>query len=195
MKKTIASSLCSVLLLTGLGTNSAFAAENTIASNLENKQSIPSELFEYNLNGIPFSSPEPLTDQHIQKLYSLINPTLKNKENSPIQYGPANPGDSGIIIDGPFYKTYSNKDVRFVVSAVSWLIAERFGLSKVASGALAGGTFWASEMIGPTYVGTWSYKAWDDRANKYRLYVTVVHYKYGNYTSPIRVSSRPVGWL
>ncbi|MGR5980731.1 hypothetical protein ACT7DJ_33810 [Bacillus cereus] len=35
MKKTIASSLCSALLLTGLGTSSAFAAENATTSNLE----------------------------------------------------------------------------------------------------------------------------------------------------------------
>ncbi|MDO6634327.1 MULTISPECIES: hypothetical protein [Bacillus cereus group] len=194
MKKIITSSVCSVVLLTSLGTSSAFAAENINISNDEIQQPI-TNLFEYDFNGVTFSSPEPLTEGHIQTLSSLINNTQLNKKDSTIQYGPAYPGDSGIIVDGPFYKTYTNKDVRAVISAVSWFVAERFKLSKVISGALAAGTFQATELIGPTYVGTWTYKAYDNRANKYRLYATVVHYKHSNYTGPIKVQTYPIGWL
>lgn len=194
MKKIITSSLCSALLLTSLGTNSTVAAEIVNTSNLE-IQYPTTNLFEYNFNNVSFSSPEPLTETHIQTLYTLINPITENKKTSVIQYGPAYPGDSGIIVDGPFYKTYTNKDVRAVISAVSWLVAERFKLPKAVSGMLAAGTFQATELIGPTYVGTWTYKAYDNKANKYRLYATVVHYKHSNYTGPIKVQTYPIGWL
>ncbi|WP_323868085.1 hypothetical protein, partial [Xenorhabdus szentirmaii] len=60
MKKIITSSLCSALLLTGLGTNSTVAAEIVNTSNIE-IQYPTTNLFEYNFNNVSFSSPEPLT--------------------------------------------------------------------------------------------------------------------------------------
>ncbi|MGR5899383.1 hypothetical protein ACT7C8_17155 [Bacillus cereus] len=79
MKKIITSSLCSALLLTGLGTNSTVAAEIVNTSNLE-IQYPTTNLFEYNFNNVSFSSPEPLTETHIQTLYTLINPITENKK-------------------------------------------------------------------------------------------------------------------
>ncbi|NBI30251.1 hypothetical protein [Chengkuizengella marina] len=103
---------------------------------------------------------------------------------------------TSILVDGPVYTYHDNKDVRFVVSAIAKLITDKLKLGTVTSWIAALGTFEFSEgYLGPTYVGTWSWKTWDERAQRYKLWVTVVHYQDDDYDEPMEVQFYPIGYI
>ncbi|PEF36175.1 hypothetical protein [Bacillus wiedmannii] len=83
MKKIIASSLCSVLLLTGLGTNSAFATEK---NNFEEQREIYNQVKENSIADV-FSQIENIPDEILNTNNETeINEYLK-KSNSTIRVG------------------------------------------------------------------------------------------------------------
>ncbi|MFF2878154.1 RHS repeat domain-containing protein [Gottfriedia sp. NPDC057991] len=123
--------------------------------------------------------------------YSNNNPVMFIDMNgkSPVSTG----GGSSQIIDGPFKKTYSNLDVRIIIALLSDYITSK--IPKVVpyvGKAVAVAAFWLSEKATTTYVRFWTYKAYDNYEKRYRIYVTVVRYKYSNYSGPFNVSTRPV---
>lgn len=155
------------------------------------KANIPFDTFhiyDYIFNDIPISSSEELDDEHLNIIYqNVIKKGLQGRVIVEDSY------QQGLIVDGPYYKTHSNVVARALISAVSgWISGKIPKVPPVASKAVTIGTFIASEYAAPVYTGTWTYKAYDKILKKDRIYVTLVHYKYGNYTSPIKVQSYPV---
>lgn len=175
---------------------------------------VPSTSFTYEYEGITFSYPTELNEDQLKDMYEVImNPTdyalsessvnvpYKSSMVSKIDDGPSRavvlPPGGAQVTSGPYYATYTNRDARVVITAASAFVGGKLKIAAatakwLVTGALTAGTFEVTEFIGPTYVGTWNYKAYDSYQGRYRTYSTVVHYKYGNYTSPKRVQTYPL---
>lgn len=175
---------------------------------------IPSTSFTYEYEGITFSYPTELDENQLQDMYEVImdpteyvsteysvNAPYKGSMVSKIDDGPSRavvlPPGGAQVTTGPYYITYTNRDARAVITAASAFVGGKLKIASatakwLVTGALTKGTFDLTEFIGPTYVGTWNYKAYDSYQGRYRTYSTVVHYKYGNYTSPKTVQTYPL---
>lgn len=202
----------SLILLTSALAISSMASP-ALAANQVNTQHQTYELQEQlideeviqEFDGITFHSSEQLSEEHMLLIIEMSqNSSLTSLKNQNITsaiapdpvstnvYVPSSPY-SGTITIGPYNRTYSNMKTRLAVSALSWILSERLKLNKLRSGSLAAGTFGATEfVIKPTHVGTWRYKAYDPNVKRYREFATVVHYKYGSFTSPYKVQTYPM---
>lgn len=106
------------------------------------------------------------------------------------------PGGSQIV-EGPYKVTYDNGRTRLIISLATGYVSSKLKIASgianfLVTGAITLGTFEITEFIGDTYVGLWNYRAYDSSQKRYRIYSTVVHYKYGDYTSPKAVQTYPI---
>ncbi|MDG4656909.1 hypothetical protein P6P90_09450 [Ectobacillus antri] len=211
MRKLLVGGVTTALLVTSLGTNTAFAFQNDESSipqtskvaSVKQKEQEKKE-YSYVYNGIPISSSEPLSEDHLKFLYSTLSPNnspvvnqvsnpLLNKANGISAYVVVNPGDGGQVVDPPRYTTFSNLETRILISAAAqWVTSKIPRIPGAISWAIASATFWAGEIAAPNYISTWTYRAYDSYNGRYRIYGTLVRYKYGNYTSPVSVQTRPL---
>jgi len=198
--------LTSVLAISSMASPSLAATQTNIQPQTyqQEGQLIDEEVVQ-EFEGITFYSSENLSEEHMSSILEMSkNPALSVPKNQSITssvapdpgpndvYVPSSPY-SGTITIGPYNRTYSNMETRLAVSALSWILSERLKLSMFRSGALAGGTFGATEfIITPKHVGTWRYKAYDPNVKRYREFATVVHYRYGSFTSPYKVQTYPM---
>jgi len=184
------------------------------------EEEIPNQEFSYEYEGVTFSFPTRVDETQLEDTFDMVSdPTdylvTETSEGAPssnllykgsvfnkVKSGPttnvvAPPSGGSQIIDGPYKITYTNRKTREVIAGVSFFVGMKLKIAStvarwLVSGALSKAAFEGSEFLGPTYVGTWKYRAYDNYQNRYRTYSTVVHYKYGNYTSPIAVQSYPM---
>lgn len=183
-------------------------------------EKIPNQVYSYEYEGVIFSFATPVDETQLENTFDMVSdPTdylvtenpgdasfssslYKGSVFNKIKSGPTTnvvvqpPGGSQII-DGPYKITFTNEDARRLIAAVSFYVGNKLKIAStiaqwLVSGALAKVAYDSSEALPPTYVGTWKYKAYDTYQGRYRTYSTVVHYKYGNYTSPIAVQSYPM---
>lgn len=157
--------------------------------------------YNYEYRGIEFIHPTPLSDEQLKDLYEMvINPSAHLNTLSPnspgnkliTPYAVQLPPGGSAITSGPYYRTYSNMETRAAITALTFWVGSALSISTAVAASLTAGTFAATEFIVPTYVGTWNYNAYDSYQKRYRLYSTVVRYKYGNYTTPTRVQVQPI---
>lgn len=200
MKKRLLISLASVLAVSSLASPSLAETQ----SYQQPEESVSEEIVQ-EYEGVTFYSSEDLSEEHMLSILKMSkSPSLPVPKNDAIKtalapdpgpnevYVPSDPY-SGTITVGPYNRTYSNIETRAAVTALSWILAEKLKLSKFRSGVLAAGTFGATEfVITPKHVGTWRYKAYDPNVKRYREFATVVHYRYGSFTSPYRVQTYPM---
>lgn len=200
MKKTLLISFASILAVSSIASPSLAETQ----SYQQPEESINEEnVQEY--EGVTFYSSEVLSKEHMLSIIKMSeSSTQAIPKNDAIKksvvsdpgpsrvYVPSDPY-SGTITVGPYKRTYSNMETRLAISALSWILSERLKLSSFRSAAIAGGTFVTTEfIITPKHVGTWRYKAYDPNVKRYREFATVVHYKYGSFTSPYKVQTYPM---
>lgn len=183
-------------------------------------EEVPTQAYSYEYEGVIFSFPTPVDETQLENTFDMVSdPTDYLVTESPgdtslssslykgsvfnkIKSGPTTnaivqpPGGSQIV-DGPYKITFTNEGARALIAAVTFYVGNKLKIASniakwLVSGALSKVSYDASEALPPTYVGTWKYKAYDTYQGRYRIYSTVVHYKYGNYTSPIAVQSYPM---
>ncbi|MFD3445550.1 hypothetical protein ACFDTO_13205 [Microbacteriaceae bacterium 4G12] len=192
-KKLITGAIVSSFML--LATAPTFAAENSATEvSIANVQK-ESRSFSYQYNGINISSPEKLDQQLLGQIYNQVistSPVQKSlAPNSPNYVIPNDGG--GQIIDGPYYKRYSNEDINLAVDLIGgWFISKIPGLGQSFVGGFVANRLLGWLHTGPSYVGAWYSRSYDDYQGRYRRYATIVHYKYSDFTSPTDVAYWPV---
>jgi hypothetical protein len=195
MKRSVALGLSACIFGSTLFSSVSFAAESSPTEvpvvNVQ-KESLP---YSYNYNGVNISSPEKLDNQLLQQIYNQVTNTNPMQTslipNSPNYIIPNDGG--GEIIDGPFYKKYSNDDWNLAVDLVGgWFISRIPGLGQSFIGGFVANRLLGWIHTGPTYVGAWYSRSYSDYENRYRKYATIVHYKNSNFTSPTDVAYWPV---
>ncbi|KOP78194.1 hypothetical protein AMS60_18685 [Bacillus sp. FJAT-21945] len=183
MKKLLA--LLSLLLIvsTILPQSISFASENS------EQESTLNEEYEYIYeDGLIVSNVE-LTQENIDFVLSMLEMGNSNEDIiiEPFSEDPG--GGNGIVIDGPYYKTWTNVEFRALIAGAQTWLGQKFPkLPAWVNVSLAGAAFLASESTTTTYAGAWTWKSYDSYYNKYRYYSTLVHYYHSNYTKPIRVA-------
>lgn len=194
--------LASVLAFSSI--TSPALATSTISEEQPYKQATKEDVVQ-KYEGVSFYSSEPLSEDHMEMILDMseqkksvaykgqnIEGSISPDSISTNVYVPTSPY-SGTITIGPYYRTYSNIEARAAIAALSWILTERLKLTKFRSAVLAGASFGASEsLVPPTHVGTWRYKAYDPNVKRYREFATVVHFKYGSFTSPTKVQTYPM---
>lgn len=166
------------------------------------------EVYSYTIEGVEYISIVPLTDGHLDELTKMnLEQEEKVKKEKKVKETPLDDlftpyvvvtdGGGAAITYGPYYKTHSNMEFRYFAGAVVTYATRRIPYSRVAYERMASLLgfnlgFAASEFITPTHTGSWQYKVYE--SGRYRIYNTLVHYKYGNFTSPYKVYTYPVGW-
>lgn len=217
LKKTTILALSSLLVSSSLLSAPVHADKETQVKVKKETTSLAQETYTYTYEGVEFEHPTPLSDQELKAMYMMItNPevyletagSLKPSLGKPVigSYAVVLPPGGAQITSGPFYKTFSNIETRMIISALSYYVgsslkigatianklATRMVTEKRVDGTLAVISFFAGERIAPTHVGTWNYRAYDSSQGRYRTYSTLVHYRYGSYTSPISVQTQPL---
>lgn len=213
MLKKTTSIFLSGLLVSSIFSSSVVSAEGIGQKTIKNTEieepiSLSEEEFTYEYNGVVINHPVSMNDQELMEFYEMIsNPTdyLSFNSLTPSTYGNQLltpfavqlPPGGAQITSGPFYKTYSNLTERVAVGVIANWAGGKLKISKERAKKLAqwGLTFGAiagSEIISPTYVGVWNYEAYDSSQGRYRIYTTLVHYRWGNYTSPMKVQTYPL---
>lgn len=213
MFKKASSIFLSGLLVSSMFSSSMVSAEGQSQNQIHNdgsedSVSLPESEFTYEYNGVVINHPVSMSDQELVSFYEMIsNPTdyLNSSSLTPSTLGNQLltpfavqlPPGGAQITSGPFYNTYSNLTERVAVGVIAhWAggklkipkeVAQRLAQWGLTFGAIAG-----SEIISPTYVGVWNYRAYDSYQGRYRIYTTLVHYRWGNYTSPMKVQTYPL---
>ncbi len=190
-KKLLVTSVATLLALTPLATVSY--AEEFVPNSEESFQepNVEVQPYQYVYKGLTIDSVEPLDEEHLQIIYNNVNAAAA-KQSHLLRVNPYEGGST--IVDPPGYKTYSNMDVRALVTAATAWITIVLPVTKAVAVGLTGGSFFATEVAAPTYVGTWTYKAYSDYDKRYKLYATLVQFTNDSYTTPIKVQSYPIGF-
>lgn len=219
-KSTLSLLSCALLSSAVLSVSPVTASakvKNSHIGNVQNSLSQGDNLptpYTYEYEGVLFSYPTELSQSQLEQMYevtmdpeeyAISSPTFNSSpllKSTKINVGVTPnvvvlPPGGAQVTSGPFYRTYSNMESRLLITAATTFVGGVLSITAstakwLVTGALSAGTFGATEIIGPTYVGAWNYKAYDSTQGRYRTYSTVVHYKYGNYTSPIKVQTYPL---
>lgn len=221
LKKTTVGLLsCALVSSAILSASPVSAAEKVKNFPIKNSQKsfsegeVLPEAHTYEYEGILFSYPTELNQSQLEQMYDVVMDPEEYAVSTP-EFSSGSAFNSSLlsksiktnavvlppggaeITSGPFYRTYSNIEARVLITAATTFVGGSLKIATttakwLVTGALSAGSFGATEIIGPTYVGAWNYKAYDSTQGRYRTYSTVVHYKYGNYTSPIKVQTYPL---
>lgn len=199
-KKLSIMALASTLAVTTV-VPATLAGAESIKPAAEERVLVEQEVYEpvsnIELNGVNFVADFEMTQEHAEWLYAQITEGL----TTPVEFGAFSPeteigtfsldngGAGAINVTTPTYKTFTNVEARFLITAVgTWVSLVNPHITKTLAINLAGGVFYLTD------VGTWSYKAYDSTYKRYRLYTTIVHYKHSNYSTPITVQVQDLGF-
>lgn len=170
---------------------STILSTNVLADKIESEET--PVFHEYVHGELTISSDVTLTEEQLDFIISIANSNEMDTDildpNKEIEFKPfsIDSGSTGIIIEGPYYKTYTNTTMRALITiAADWVHSKIKKLPSGVGKVLTGGVFVATEKVAPTYVGLWTWKSYDQFQKRYRYYVTLVHYKHSNYTVPIK---------
>lgn len=195
--KKITASILSLSLVMGGATSvlgETLPESEVLAEKPVVKESVQ-KTYDYVYDGVEFVSQSPLNSDELEQLSKMsANPLgLLKPEISPLVI--PSEGYTGIMENGPHYQHHKNLTSRLVVTAVGWWVAEKFKVSSKVSAAITAGVFVASEtFLADTYVGTWQYKAWNQRVGMYEHFITLVHYTNNSYDQPKKVYNYSQGY-
>ncbi|MBM6616950.1 hypothetical protein [Bacillus suaedaesalsae] len=160
--------------------------------------------FTYYYNGVKFVSDKELTEEMIQDLYnqavspsasSITSKSLSNTIDEP-GYVIPNEGGSRMLTD-KIYRTYDNTDVEIAAGIIAALLLKKapakFSQSRYEAFITVPMTAWLLSF-NDTYVGSWQTESYNSYNRLYEQKNTIVHYRYGNYTSPMEVQYYSVGF-
>lgn len=180
MKKLISLALVLCLLV-------AFVPMSTFASGVKTFPKKSGNDYEYEYNGVKFTSNVPMSESMIEDIYSQAVNVKKNK-NDMINPQMIIGGNEGRITHGPVRKSYTNKTTQELANVIVAYFMTRIPV-KITKRTL--GNYILNKLTGwvkvnPTYIEYWNWRVWENR-NCQRNYSTIARYNNKSYSKMTEV--------